>query len=72
MMVESVSNVTLLVDGIARAAREQSIGISEINAAVNQLDQVTQQNAAMVEDSIAASHAMSGEARTLSNLVGQF
>jgi methyl-accepting chemotaxis protein len=43
-----------------------------VNSAVNQMDQVTQQNAAMVEQSTAASHSLAGEATKLSKLVGQF
>lgn len=71
-IVESVSAITKLVDGIASSAREQSVGIGEINTAVGQLDQVTQQNAAMVEEANAASHTMRSEAEALSELVGKF
>ena len=45
---------------------------SEVNTAVNQMDQVTQQNAAMVEESTAASHSLSQETAQLSSLIGQF
>ena len=48
------------------------MGLAEINTAVNQIDQVTQQNAAMVEESTAASHAMKAEAESLASLVAQF
>jgi methyl-accepting chemotaxis protein len=68
----SISEVTSLVKSIAHSAREQSTGLSEINSAVTQLDQVTQQNAAMVEESTAASHAMRSEAETLEGMVRQF
>jgi len=57
---------------ITSAAREQSVGLSEVNTAVNQMDQVTQQNAAMVEESTAASASLSEEANRLGQLIGQF
>jgi len=57
---------------IANAATEQSVGLAEVNTAVNQMDQVTQQNAAMVEESTAASATLSDEASRLGQLIGQF
>ena len=60
------------MDAIATSAREQSVGLAEVNTAVNQMDQMTQQNAAMVEESNAASAALVSEAERLRNLVGQF
>ena len=57
---------------IARAARDQSAGIHEINTTIRQLDTVTQQNAAMVEESSAVTHRLSDESATLARLVGQF
>ena len=71
-IVESVSAITSLVEGIASSAREQSVGLSEINTAVGQLDQVTQQNAAMVEEVNAASQTMRVETMSLADLMGQF
>ncbi|MBB5220226.1 methyl-accepting chemotaxis protein [Amaricoccus macauensis] len=71
-IVDAVTGITGLVAEIANSSREQSVGLSEINAAVGQLDQVTQQNAAMVEESSAASHSMRAEAEALTNLVAQF
>ena len=71
-IVDAVTGITGLVAEIANASREQSVGLSEINAAVGQLDQVTQQNAAMVEEATAASRAMRAEAEALSRLVAQF
>jgi methyl-accepting chemotaxis protein len=61
-----------LVVELAASAKEQSTGLGEVNTAVNQMDQVTQQNAAMVEEATAASHGLSGEAQELARLVGQF
>ena len=60
------------MDAIATSAREQSVGLAEVNTAVNQMDQVTQQNAAMVEESNAASAALVSEAERLRDLIGQF
>jgi len=60
------------MDGIATASREQSTGLSEVNVAVNELDQTTQKNAAMVEQTNAAANLMSDEAVNLRDLVGQF
>ncbi|WP_428409352.1 methyl-accepting chemotaxis protein [Hyphococcus sp.] len=71
-IVDSVTNIHDLVSTIASSAKEQSTGIGEINVAVNQLDQVTQQNAAMVEESTAASHSMAQEAEELARMVAAF
>jgi methyl-accepting chemotaxis protein len=60
------------VHSIARAASEQSTGLSEINTAMNQLDQVTQRNAAMVEETTAATHRLSAEAQALADLITHF
>lgn len=71
-IVKSVTEVSQLVSTIASSAQEQSRGLAEINSAVNQMDQVTQQNAAMVEESTAASHSLNQEASELLRLVGHF
>jgi methyl-accepting chemotaxis protein len=60
------------IHSIATAAREQATGLSEVNTAVNQMDQVTQQNAAMVEETSAATHKLSGEADGLLRLISRF
>jgi len=60
------------MDAIATSAREQSVGLSEVNNAVNQMDQVTQQNAAMVEEANAAGATLATEAGRLRELVSQF
>ncbi len=69
---ESVRKISEAVSGISSAAQEQSMGLAEINSAVSQLDQVTQQNAAMVEESTAASHALRQDAGQLGQLVRRF
>ena len=71
-ILEQVSRINGVVGEIAASAKEQATGLDEVNVAVTQMDQVTQQNAAMVEESTAASHALSKEAETLSKLMGQF
>ncbi len=71
-IVEQVGKLNILVVEIAASAQEQSSGLSQVNTAVNQMDQVTQQNAAMVEEATAASHNLAGEANELSRLVSQF
>ncbi|MCO8146350.1 hypothetical protein NHN26_14065, partial [Rhodovulum tesquicola] len=58
--------------GIATGAQEQSVGLGEINVGVTQLDQVTQQNAAMVEEATAAGMALDQEAEALERLVSSF
>ncbi|OLP59752.1 chemotaxis protein [Xaviernesmea oryzae] len=60
------------MDAIATSAREQSVGLSEVNTAVNQMDQVTQQNAAMVEETNAAGSTLATEAARLKDLVSHF
>jgi len=71
-IVNRVSHISTLVSNIASAAAEQSTGLAEINLGVTQLDQVTQQNAAMVEESTAASQSLNQEAAGLADLVAQF
>ncbi|MDK4741503.1 methyl-accepting chemotaxis protein [Rhizobium sp. CNPSo 3464] len=60
------------VYSISTAAREQSTGLSEVSIAVNQMDQATQQNAAMVEESTAATNGLADQVRTLRDLIAQF
>ncbi len=67
-----VAEIDGIVGEIAASAREQATGLDQVNTAVNQMDQVTQQNAAMVEESTAASHALAGEAEGLKRLIGGF
>jgi methyl-accepting chemotaxis protein len=71
-IMAQVIEINEVVGEIAVGATEQATGLEEVNAAINQIDQVTQQNAAMVEQSTAASRLLSEETTQLSNLVGQF
>ncbi|MGH7018938.1 MAG: methyl-accepting chemotaxis protein, partial [Brevundimonas sp.] len=67
-----VGEMDALVAEIAASAQEQSSGLSQVNQAVNQMDQVTQQNAAMVEQTTAAALSLKSEAEGLASLVGRF
>ncbi|MGB3812934.1 MAG: methyl-accepting chemotaxis protein [Shinella sp.] len=60
------------IHSIATAAREQATGLQEVSTAINQMDQVTQHNAAMVEETSAATHKLKGEADGLADLVARF
>ena len=60
------------LDAIATSAKEQSVGLSQVNVAVNQMDQVTQQNAAMVEEANAASSSLATESDRLRHLISRF
>ncbi|QIF80248.1 methyl-accepting chemotaxis protein [Brevundimonas sp. 'scallop'] len=67
-----IEEITTLMGEIRASTQEQAVGLAEVNTAVNQMDQVTQQNAAMVEQSTAASLSLSRDAAELAELVGRF
>nr|WP_316654001.1 HAMP domain-containing methyl-accepting chemotaxis protein [uncultured Gellertiella sp.] len=67
-----IVNINEHMESIAASSREQSIGLGEVNSAVNQMDQTTQQNAAMVEETTAASHSLATEAQALRSLLSGF
>lgn len=71
-IVEQVSRISVQISGIAEGAVEQSTGLNEINSGMMQLDQVTQQNAAMVEEATAASMLLKTDAGKLVELMGSF
>lgn len=71
-VVNQVAEILKLVSNMASGSFEQAQGLNEINIGVAQLDQVTQHNAAMVEESGAATHALNQEAVGMNALVGQF
>ncbi|MDR6103504.1 methyl-accepting chemotaxis protein [Agrobacterium larrymoorei] len=71
-IASQVERIDTNVSAIVEAAREQATGLSEINNAVNLMDQATQKNAAMVEETTAASHGLAREAETLRQLLTQF
>jgi methyl-accepting chemotaxis protein len=68
----SVKKVSDIVAEIAAASREQASGIEQVNKAILQMDQATQQNAALVEQTAAASHSMGDQARDLDQLMRFF
>ncbi len=67
-----VSELANVMADIAASAQEQATGLQQINTAVNQMDQTTQQNAAMSEQASAAGQSLAQESGRLSELVGQF
>jgi methyl-accepting chemotaxis protein len=71
-IVSQVAEISNVVGEIAASAKEEALGLHQVNTAVNQMDQVTQQNAAMVEQSTAASRALADEAQELGRLVARF
>ncbi|WP_419253003.1 methyl-accepting chemotaxis protein [Caulobacter sp. ErkDOM-YI] len=71
-VVDHFGRIESLISTIASAAQQQAIGLAEVNTAVGQMDQVTQQNAAMVEQTTAASHSLTREAGELGKLIKRF
>jgi methyl-accepting chemotaxis protein len=71
-IVASVQRVTAIIGDITSSSAHQSEGIGQVNAAVTQLDHMTQQNAALVEQSTAAADSLKDQARRLAELVGVF
>jgi methyl-accepting chemotaxis protein len=71
-IVTSVKKVADIIAEISAASQEQSVGIEQVNKAIMQMDQITQQNAALVEEAAAASQSTSQQAKELQGLVSQF
>jgi methyl-accepting chemotaxis protein len=71
-VVSSVKRVTDIVGEISSASSEQSTGIEEVNRAITQMDEVTQQNAALVEEAAAAAQSLQDQAHNLANVVSVF
>jgi len=71
-IIGSVDEISGLVSQIAMAADQQSAALAQVNTAITEMDKVTQQNAAMVEESTAAAKSLSDEATGLTRLVGRF
>jgi methyl-accepting chemotaxis protein len=69
---ERVVKIATQMTSIAQAASEQSTGLQEVSIAVNQMDQVTQQNAAMVEEAAASSVKLADETNVLKGLIARF
>ena len=71
-VVGSARQVTIIMQEISTASREQSIGVDQVNAAIAHMDQVTQQNAALVEEAAAATASLANEAGGLMQAVSLF
>jgi methyl-accepting chemotaxis protein len=71
-IVKSAKGVTDIMGEITAASQEQNAGIDQINQAIAQMDQVTQQNAALVEEAAAAAEALQDQASNLAQVVGVF
>jgi len=71
-VVGAIRRVTDIVGEISAASREQRDGVGQVGGAISQIDQATQQNAALVEQSAAASESLSTQARTLVEMVARF
>ncbi len=71
-IVVKVGEIDSLVTEIAASAQEQATGLQQVNITVNQMDHVTQQNAAMVEQSTAATHSLKRDTAGLVGLIGRF
>ncbi len=71
-IVESIKKVTAVVSEIANASAEQSTGIEEINKALTQMDEVTQQNSALVEENAATAKTLEGQAKSMDERVAGF
>jgi methyl-accepting chemotaxis protein len=71
-IVHSVRQVTEIISGIASASTEQTMGIEQVGEAVAQMDQVTQQNAALVEEASAAAQSLARQAQDLRDAVATF
>lgn len=71
-IVTKVDGLNSVVVDIAASIQEQATGLQDINTAVNQMDQITQRNAAMAEEATAASRSLAHEGGQLADLIGQF
>ncbi|MBK1716275.1 hypothetical protein CKO27_01150 [Thiocystis violacea] len=71
-ILHSFQQVTGLVDEITNASREQSTGIEQVTQAVAQMDEVTQQNAALVEEAAAAAESLEDQTRVLAQAISMF
>ncbi|RDV00416.1 methyl-accepting chemotaxis protein [Trinickia dinghuensis] len=71
-IVGAIQRVSIIVDEISRASAEQSVGVEQVGDAVNQMDQATQQNAALVEESAAAAESLKQQSAQLIECVARF
>ena len=71
-IVKSVQNASVMIAEVTEASVQQSAGVTQVNQAIGQLDQMTQQNAALVEESAAAAQSLREQAEQLTQTVGMF
>jgi methyl-accepting chemotaxis protein len=71
-IIEKITSVDTLVRNISASSKDQATSLAEINIAVAQMDQIVQQNAAMVEETTAAAHTLKNETQDLTTMVGRF
>ena len=71
-VLTQIADINTVVGEIAASAQEQATALREVSTALSQMDQVTQQNAAMVEETTAASRSLMGETDTLADLIARF
>lgn len=71
-IVQAIGNVTKIMSEISSASTEQTTGIEQVNSAIGQMDDVTQQNAALVEEAAAAAETLEDQAQSLANTVKYF
>ena len=71
-IVQAIGNVTKIMSEISSASTEQTMGIEQVNSAIGQMDDVTQQNAALVEEAAAAAETLEDQAQSLANTVKYF
>jgi len=71
-ILDSIKGVTAMMSSIAKASEEQGTGIAQVNMAISQMDDVTQQNAALVEEAAAAAESLEEQAKGLAVMVGTF
>ena len=72
LIEETMATIDSAVASIASDARSQAAGLAEVNVAVTQMDQMTQQNASMAEEATAASQSLATEGDELARLIGEF
>ncbi len=71
-ILSQVNDINKVVIDIAAGAQEQATGLSQVNTTINQMDQATQHNAAMVEETTAASHSLKQESDALYSMISRF
>ncbi|MEP4190711.1 MAG: methyl-accepting chemotaxis protein, partial [Sneathiella sp.] len=71
-MGESIQNIAEVIDKISVASNEQAAGITQTNTALGAIDEMTQQNSAMVEESSAAAHSLKDQSKGMSDLISFF